>query len=151
MKPLQTYVIRSLFEQNQMSADRLIRGLSFIPGDLLDQILTKLVDDTETDKEEKEESEKEPDEGYYVHLLRCKTGSKVHAMSTLKEFLGIGLKEAKDLVDSCPVVIRYDSKADKKPSRRWFTRDEAQDLAVRLIDTDREIEVSVKRSSELPV
>lgn len=150
MKPLQIYVIKSLFEQNQMSADRFIRGLSFVPTDLLDQILIKLVDD-ESDKEEKEESEKELEEGYCVYLSKCKTGSKVHAVAVIKDFLGISLKEAKDLVNSCPVVIRYDSKADKKPSRRWFTRDEAQDLAVRLIDTDREIEVSVERSSELPV
>lgn len=149
MKPLQIYVIKSLFEQNQMSADRFIRGLSFVPTDLLDQILTKLVDDIciTNDTHVTEETE----EGYGVYLYECNTGDKVHAIAVIKDFLGIGLKEAKDLVDNCPVIIRYDSKADKKPSRHWFTLHEANTLFIKLKEGGRDIKAYVKPSSELPV
>lgn len=149
MKPLQIYVIKSLFEQNQMSADRFIRGLSFVPTDLLDQILTKLVDDVciTNDNHVTEETE----EGYGVYLHKCDIGYKVHAIAVIKDFLGIGLKEAKDLVNSCPVVIRYDSKVDKKPSRRWFTLHEANMLLIKLKEGGRDIKAYVKPASELPV
>lgn len=149
MKPLQIYVVKSLFEQNQMSADRFIRSLSFIPTDLLDQILMKLVDDVyvTNDIHVTEETE----EGYGVYLYKCDIGYKVHAISVIKDFLGISLKEAKDLVYSYPVVIRYDSKADKKPSRRWFTLHEANTLLIKLKEGGRDIKAYVKPSSELPV
>jgi len=64
-------------------------------------------------------------------IFMRKTGDrKLMVLKTIKELLGIGLKEAKDIVDSAPCVIK-----------EFVTRQEAEEFRIALEDAGATIEV----------
>tara|TARA_B100001179_G_C18555830_1_gene388206 strand:+ start:816 stop:1274 length:459 start_codon:yes stop_codon:yes gene_type:complete len=46
-------------------------------------------------------------------VLASDGGAKIPVMKAVKELLGLGLKEAKDLVESAPVTLKESAKADE--------------------------------------
>ena len=54
-------------------------------------------------------AEAEEKSAYTVHLASAGEG-KIAVMKVVKEVLGLGLKEAKDLVDGAPVELKKDMK-----------------------------------------
>jgi len=64
-------------------------------------------------------------------IFMRKTGDrKLMVLKTIKELLGIGLKEAKDIVDSAPCVIK-----------EFVTRQEAEEFRIALEDAGATIEI----------
>ncbi|MEA4910582.1 50S ribosomal protein L7/L12 [bioreactor metagenome] len=57
-------------------------------------------------------AEAEEKSTYTVHLENAGEG-KIAVMKVVKEALGLGLKEAKDLVDGAPVDLKKDVKKDE--------------------------------------
>ena len=57
-------------------------------------------------------AEAEEKSSYTVHLENAGEG-KIAVMKVVKEALGLGLKEAKDLVDGAPVEIKKDVKKEE--------------------------------------
>lgn len=63
-------------------------------------------------------------------ILKSAGASKLAVVKLVKELTGLGLKEAKELVDSCP-----------KPVKEGVTKDEAEGLKKSLEEAGAEIEV----------
>ena len=66
---------------------------------------------------------------FVVHLTSFGE-SKIGVIKIVKEVLGLGLKEAKDLVESAPVDLKSDVK--KEEAEEWKTKFEAVGAAVEL-------------------
>ena len=63
-------------------------------------------------------------------ILKSAGASKLAVVKLVKELTGLGLKEAKELVDSCP-----------KPVKEGVTKDEAEGLKKSLEEAGAEVEV----------
>ena len=56
--------------------------------------------------------------------------NKIHVIKVVREITGLGLKEAKDLVDNCP-----------KPIKENISKDEADEIAKKLTDAGAKVEI----------
>jgi len=63
-------------------------------------------------------------------ILKAAGGSKLAVVKLVKELTGLGLKEAKELVDGAP-----------KPLKEGISKEEAEALKTQLTDTGAEVEV----------
>ena len=63
-------------------------------------------------------------------ILKAAGGNKLAVVKLVKELTGLGLKEAKDLVDGAP-----------KPVKEGVTKDEANSLKTQLEEAGAEVEV----------
>lgn len=99
MTDIQKYVIISLFERNQINARTLIDALNALVLESVDNVLESLVRPTMPNCENKVSP------GHYIKILSIERENKLKLVKIIKEFLGIGLKEAKDLADSLPYTI----------------------------------------------
>lgn len=63
-------------------------------------------------------------------ILKAAGANKLQVVKVVKELTGLGLKEAKELVDGAP-----------KPVKEGVTKAEADELAAKLKDTGAEVEV----------
>ncbi|ERM84940.1 50S ribosomal protein L7 [Rhodonellum psychrophilum GCM71 = DSM 17998] len=63
-------------------------------------------------------------------ILKAAGGSKLAVVKLVKELTGLGLKEAKELVDSAPKAVK-----------EGVTKDEAEALKAALIEAGAEVEV----------
>ena len=63
-------------------------------------------------------------------ILKNAGGQKLTVVKIVKELTGLGLKEAKDLVDGAP-----------KPVKEGVTKDEAETLRAKLVEAGAEVEV----------
>ncbi len=63
-------------------------------------------------------------------ILKAAGGQKLTVVKIVKELTGLGLKEAKDLVDGAP-----------KPVKEGVTKDEAETLRTKLVEAGAEVEI----------
>jgi large subunit ribosomal protein L7/L12 len=63
-------------------------------------------------------------------ILKSAGGQKLTVVKIVKELTGLGLKEAKDLVDGAP-----------KPVKEGVTKDEAETLRTKLVEAGAEVEI----------
>jgi large subunit ribosomal protein L7/L12 len=63
-------------------------------------------------------------------ILKAGGANKINAIKVVREITGLGLKEAKDLVDGAP-----------KPVKQGVTKDEAAELKKKLTEAGAEVEV----------
>ena len=63
-------------------------------------------------------------------ILKSAGGQKLTVVKVVKELTGLGLKEAKDLVDGAP-----------KPVKEGVSKDEAETLKTKLVEAGAEVEV----------
>ncbi|MEA4824834.1 MAG: 50S ribosomal protein L7/L12 [Clostridiaceae bacterium] len=56
--------------------------------------------------------------------------NKINVIKVIREITGLGLKEAKDLVDNCP-----------KPVKENISKDEAEEIAKKLTDAGAKVEI----------
>jgi len=63
-------------------------------------------------------------------ILKSGGANKINAIKVVREITGLGLKEAKDLVDGAP-----------KPVKQGVSKDEAAELKKKLADAGAEVEV----------
>ena len=63
-------------------------------------------------------------------ILKNAGGQKLTVVKIVKELTGLGLKEAKDLVDGAP-----------KPVKEGVTKDEAETLRTKLVEAGAEVEI----------
>lgn len=63
-------------------------------------------------------------------ILKSGGANKINAIKVVREITGLGLKEAKDLVDGAP-----------KPVKQGVTKDEAAELKKKLTEAGAEVEV----------
>ena len=75
-------------------------------------------------------AEAEEEKTSFDVILKSAGASKLAVVKLVKELTGLGLKEAKELVDSCP-----------KPVKEGVTKDEAEGLKKSLEEAGAEIEV----------
>ncbi|MGK2860610.1 MAG: 50S ribosomal protein L7/L12 [Chitinophagaceae bacterium] len=64
-------------------------------------------------------------------ILKAAGPSKLNVVKIVKELTGLGLKEAKDLVDSAP-----------KPIKEGVAKAEAEEIAAKLKDAGAEVEIA---------
>jgi large subunit ribosomal protein L7/L12 len=64
-------------------------------------------------------------------ILKSAGASKLTVVKVVKELTGLGLKEAKDLVDSAP-----------KPLKEGVTKAEADEIAAKLTEAGAEVEIA---------
>ena len=63
-------------------------------------------------------------------ILTSAGGAKLSVVKVVKELTGLGLKEAKDLVDGAP-----------KPIKEGISKDEAESIKAKLVEAGAEVEV----------
>ncbi len=63
-------------------------------------------------------------------ILKSPGGNKIQVIKSVREATGLGLKEAKDLVDNAP-----------KPVKEGIAKDEAEALATKLKESGAEVEI----------
>lgn len=63
-------------------------------------------------------------------ILTSAGGSKLNVVKTVKDITGLGLKEAKELVDSAP-----------KPIKEKVSKEEAETIKAKLVEAGAEVEV----------
>lgn len=63
-------------------------------------------------------------------ILTSAGGSKLNVVKTVKDITGLGLKEAKELVDSAP-----------KPIKEKVSKEEAESIKAKLVEAGAEVEV----------
>jgi large subunit ribosomal protein L7/L12 len=63
-------------------------------------------------------------------ILKAAGANKINVIKVVREITGLGLKEAKDLVDGAP-----------KPVKQGVTKDESNDLKKKLTEAGAEVEV----------
>jgi len=63
-------------------------------------------------------------------VLKAAGGNKISVIKVVREVTGLGLKEAKDLVDAAP-----------KPLKSGISKAEAEEMAAKFKDTGAEIEI----------
>lgn len=98
MTNLQIYIIESLFSRNQITKEQLVNAIETLPNDVeKNKFISALLPQTESLQKLQKRKTK-------LQLINA-DNSKLQIVKTVKELLGFGLKEAKDLVDSCPVLI----------------------------------------------
>jgi large subunit ribosomal protein L7/L12 len=66
----------------------------------------------------------------FTVILKAAGASKLNVVKTVKDLTGLGLKEAKDLVDSAP-----------KPIKENIAKDEAEALKAKLEEAGAEVEI----------
>ena len=64
-------------------------------------------------------------------VLKSFGEKKIQVIKTVREALGLGLKEAKELVDSAPVKVK-----------EWLAKEEAEALKEKLADAGAEVEIA---------
>jgi large subunit ribosomal protein L7/L12 len=63
-------------------------------------------------------------------ILKSPGGAKLNVVKAVKDITGLGLKEAKDIVDTCP-----------KPVKEKVSKEEAEGIKAKLIEAGAEVEV----------
>jgi len=63
-------------------------------------------------------------------ILKAAGGAKLQIVKLVKELTGLGLKEAKEIVDACP-----------KPVKEGVSKDEAEQLKAKLEEAGAEVEL----------
>jgi large subunit ribosomal protein L7/L12 len=63
-------------------------------------------------------------------ILKAPGGAKLQVVKLVKELTGLGLKEAKELVDACP-----------KPVKEGVSKEDAESLKAQLIEAGAEVEL----------
>jgi large subunit ribosomal protein L7/L12 len=76
-----------------------------------------------------EEEQKEEQSEFDV-ILKGDGGKKINAIKAVREITGLGLKEAKELVESAP-----------KPVKEAVSKEEAEEISKKLKDAGAEVEV----------
>lgn len=121
MTNVQKYAIISLFERNQINASTLINALDALVIPSIDIVLESLVKSTMPDCERESK-------GFYIKILSVECNDRLNFIKTIKNFLKIGLKEAKDISDSIPVTINKHTGCNDSslisPNTSYFTYEE---------------------------
>ena len=63
-------------------------------------------------------------------ILKAPGGAKLQIVKLVKELTGLGLKEAKELVDACP-----------KPVKEGVSKEEAESIKAQLVEAGAEVEL----------
>lgn len=64
-------------------------------------------------------------------ILKAAGGQKINVIKVVREITGLGLKEAKDLVDGAP-----------KPVKEAVSNDEAESIKAKLVEAGAEVEIA---------
>jgi large subunit ribosomal protein L7/L12 len=68
------------------------------------------------------EKEKEPEKTEFDVVLAAAGGNKIQVIKAIREITGLGLKEAKDLVEAAPKTVKEQvSKADAEEMKKKLT------------------------------
>ena len=67
----------------------------------------------------------------FTVVLKAAGGAKLNVVKLVKDITGLGLKEAKDLVDGAP-----------KPIKEGVSKDEAESIKAKLVEAGAEVELT---------